>query len=337
MPLQQAPLTVARCFVRNWGIFDVPGAHQAGSIMAHSEPDLSRITTEQRNPVTTDIDTLSTAEMLRVINKEDAKVASAVADQIQQIAAAVDGIVDRLSAGGRLLYIGAGTSGRLGVLDASECPPTFNTPPELVVGLIAGGDYALRNAVEHVEDSPEAGAKALQEVDLNERDTVVGIAASGRTPFVLGAIEYARAKGALTIGVCNSADAPLSDTVDIPIAVISGPEVITGSTRLKSGTAQKLVLNMLSTATMIRLGKTYGNLMVDVQPTNEKLRVRAVRIVAEATGLEIDSAKAALEAADGEVKTAIVSALTGMEPPLARERIAEANGRIRTVINGDQA
>ena len=305
--------------------------------MTQSEPDLSRITTEQRNSRTAEIDTLSTLDMLRVINEEDARVAPAVAEQLPYIARAVDGIVDRMQAGGRLVYIGAGTSGRLGVLDASECPPTFNTPPELVVGLIAGGDHALRHAVEHVEDSAEAGTQALREINLTQQDTVVGIAASGRTPFVLGAIAFARGIGALTIGVSNSVNAPLSDAVDIPIAVISGPEVITGSTRLKSGTAQKLVLNMLSTASMIRLGKTYGNLMVDVQPTNEKLRVRAVRIVAEATGLDTDAAQVALTAAGGDVKTAIVSTLVGLAPDIARERIAEANGRIRTVIDGAQA
>lgn len=304
--------------------------------MPQSEPDLSRISTEQRNSRTAEIDTLPTLEMLRVINDEDARVAPAVAEQLPNIARAVDGIVDRIRGGGRLLYIGAGTSGRLGVLDASECPPTFNTPPELVVGLIAGGDYALRHAVEQVEDSPEAGAQALKDVAVTDCDTVVGIAASGRTPFVLGAIAYARKEGALTVGICNSANAPLSDAVDIPIAVLAGPEVITGSTRLKSGTAQKLVLNMLSTGTMIRLGKTYGNLMVDVQPTNEKLRVRAVRIVAEATGLPTDEARAALAAADGDVKAAIVSTLTGMSPQDARVKIQDAGGRIRTVINGDQ-
>ena len=302
--------------------------------MTTNEPDLSRITTEQRNPHSAAIDTLPTLEMLRVINEEDARVAPAVAEQLPYISEAVDGIVDRIRAGGRLIYIGAGTSGRLGVLDASECPPTFNTPPDLVVGLIAGGDHALRHAVEHVEDSPEAGADALTSIDVSEKDAVVGIAASGRTPFVLGAIAHAKSVGALTVGLCNSASAALSDVVDIPIAVISGPEVVTGSTRMKSGTAQKLVLNMLSTGAMIRLGKTYGNLMVDVQPTNEKLKVRAVRIVAEATGLKTEAARDALNAADGDVKAAIVSTLTGLDSATARQQIAQAHGRIRTVIEG---
>lgn len=304
--------------------------------MHNTEPDLSRITTEQRNPRSAEIDTLSTVDMLCVINEEDAKVAPAIAEELGQIAAAVDGITARIKRGGRLIYIGAGTSGRLGVLDASECPPTFNSPPELVVGLIAGGDHALRHAVEHVEDSAEAGAEALREIELTKADTVVGVAASGRTPFVLGAVAYARAFGALTVGVSSSSNAPLSEAVDIPIAVITGPEVVTGSTRMKSGTAQKLVLNMLSTGAMIRLGKTYGNLMVDVQPTNEKLRVRAVRIVAEATGLNTDQARSALANADGDVKTAIVCSLTGLSPEKSKERIVAAQGSIRKVIEGDQ-
>lgn len=302
--------------------------------MTNREPDLSRISTEQRNPNSTEIDTLSTLDILRVINDEDARVAPAVARELENIAAAVDGIVDRIQSGGRLIYIGAGTSGRLGVLDASECPPTFNTPPGLVVGLIAGGDHALRHPVEHVEDSRDAGAEALRSIDVSSKDTVVGIAASGRTPFVLGAIDYANSIGALTVGVCNSADSELSAAVQIPIAVLSGPEVITGSTRMKSGTAQKLVLNMLSTGAMIRLGKTYGNLMVDVQPTNEKLRVRAVRIVAEATGLEPGAARTALGEAGGDVKAAIVSALTGLDTDTAKEQIAATDGRVRAVIEG---
>ena len=219
-----------------------------------------------------------------------------------------------------------GLSRNVRLRDPLSHPPP--TPP--------GGDHALRHAVEHVEDSPEAGADALKSIGVSEKDTVVGIAASGRTPFVLGAIEYAKNLGALTVGICNSADAPLSDAVEIPIAVISGPEVVTGSTRMKSGTAQKLVLNMLSTGAMIRLGKTYGNLMVDVQPTNEKLKVRAVRIVAEATGLETDAAREALSAAGGDVKAAIVSKLTGLAPEAARKQIDEANGRIRTVIEGEK-
>ncbi|MCA9832388.1 MAG: N-acetylmuramic acid 6-phosphate etherase [Thermomicrobiales bacterium] len=305
--------------------------------MSTCEPDLSRIATEQRNPNSSEIDRLSTLEMLTVINSEDARVAPAVATVIPQIARAVDGIVERIGRGGRLIYIGAGTSGRLGVLDASECPPTYNTPPELVVGIIAGGDHALRHAVEHVEDSPEAGAAALKEIGLTANDTVVGIAASGRTPYVLGAIAYAREVGALTACICSSPGSVLGEAAEIPIEVPSGPEVVTGSTRMKSGTAQKLVLNMLSTGAMIRLGKTFGNLMVDVQPTNEKLRVRAVRIVSEATDLTAEEARAALEAAGGDVKAAIVSSLTGVSPETARSQLAQAGGRIRTVVEGGMA
>ncbi|MCO5216530.1 MAG: N-acetylmuramic acid 6-phosphate etherase [Thermomicrobiales bacterium] len=305
--------------------------------MSTPEPDLSRIATEQRNQSSADIDRLETIEMLRVINDEDARVAPAVASCLPAIAQAVDGIVARMRRGGRLIYIGAGTSGRLGVLDASECPPTYNTPPELVVGLIAGGDHALRHAVEHVEDDSEAGAAALAEITLTAEDTVVGIAASSRTPFVLGAVAYARDIGALTACVCSSPGSVLGQSVDIPIEVPSGPEVVTGSTRMKSGTAQKLVLNMLSTGTMIRLGKTYGNLMVDVQPTNAKLRVRAIRIVAEATGLSSEEARLALEAANGDVKVAIVSTLTGIDTVTAKKQLEQAQGRIRDVVEGDQA
>ena len=297
-----------------------------------AEPDLSRLTTEQRNPRTADIDTLETRELLQRINEEDAQVPAAVATQIPAIAQAVDAIVERIRAGGRLIYIGAGTSGRLGVLDASECPPTFSTPPGLVVGLIAGGDRALRHAVEAVEDDPEAGAAALREIGLTANDAVVGIAASGRTPFVLGAVAWANEVGALTIGICNTEGAALANVVRIPIVVVTGPEVITGSTRLKAGTAQKLVLNMLSTATMVRLGKTYGNLMVDVQPTNQKLRARAVRIVREATGIDEQEAVRALERAGGEVKTAIVSILLGVPPRAARERLAQTGGRVRDAL-----
>jgi N-acetylmuramic acid 6-phosphate etherase len=296
------------------------------------EINLSRIATEQRNPRTAAIDTVSTEEMLRLINREDQQVPAAVATQLSAIARAVDGIVERIRTGGRLIYIGAGTSGRLGVLDASECPPTFNTPPELVVGLIAGGDHALRHAIEAVEDQPEAGAAALRSIDVSDKDTVVGIAASGRTPFVLGAMAYANEVGALTIGVCNTDHARLSEAVTIPIPVVTGPEVITGSTRLKAGTAQKLVLNMLSTGAMIRLGKTYGNLMVDLQPTNQKLRVRAIGIVRDAAEVSEKDATIALNNADGDVKAAIISTLLGITPSDARERLASANGRVRDAI-----
>lgn len=302
-----------------------------------AEIDLSRVSTEQRNPLTADIDTVDTTKMLRIINAEDARVPGAVAAQIPAIARAVDGIVERIRNGGRLVYIGAGTSGRLGVLDASECPPTFSTPPELVVGLIAGGDHALRHSVEHVEDQPESGADALRSIKVSDKDTVVGIAASGRTPFVLGAIAYANEIGALTVGICNSDHAKLSDLVHIAIPVITGPEVITGSTRLKAGTAQKLVLNMLTTGAMIQVGKTYGNLMVDLQPVNQKLRVRAIGIVRDAAGIPEDEAATALQHADGDVKTAIVSTLLGVSPEQARNRLAAAQGRIRNALKSGPA
>lgn len=300
-----------------------------------SEPiDLSRIATEQRNPRTAEIDRVDTEEMLRIINAEDARVAKAIAEQIPSIAQAVDGIAERIRSDGRLIYIGAGTSGRLGVLDASECPPTFNTPPELVVGLIAGGDHALRNPVEHVEDQPEAGAEALKAINVSEKDTVVGIAASGRTPFVLGAVTYANKIGALTVGVCNSTEARLSEIVQIPIPVLTGPEVITGSTRLKAGTGQKLVLNMLTTGAMIRLGKTYGNLMVDLQPTNQKLQIRAIGIVRDAAGISDDAAAHALKETNGDVKSAIVSSLLAISPREAEQRLESAKGRVREAVEG---
>jgi N-acetylmuramic acid 6-phosphate etherase len=294
-----------------------------------STDQLGALPTEQRNPATTDIDRLSTLEMVHLLNAQDATVAEAVERALPEVAASVDVIVDRIRGGGRLIYIGAGTSGRLGVLDASECPPTYNTPPDLVVGLIAGGDHALRHPVENVEDRPEEGAAALREIDLTARDVVVGIAASGRTPFVVGALRYAREIGAATISLSNVDAAAISHEADIAIAAVTGPEPVTGSTRMKAGTAQKLVLNMLTTATMIRLGKTYGNLMVDVQPSNSKLRDRAVRIVAEATGLGREAAAAQLARAGSDVKTAIVMDLLGVDAGTARERLASAGGVVR--------
>lgn len=302
--------------------------------MDNTRIDLGRISTEGRNPATTDIDTLDTLGVVTAINEQDRLVAPAVARVLPQIARAVDAIVAAIRNGGRLIYIGAGTSGRLGVLDASECPPTFNTDPDLVVGLIAGGDHALRHPIEQVEDRGEAGRADLEAIGLTANDVVVGIAASGRTPYVLGAIEHARAVGCMTAGISNSVDSALSATVEIPIEVPVGAEVITGSTRMKSGTAQKLVLNMLTTGAMIRLGKTYGNLMVDVQPTNAKLRERAVRIVREATGVEDQEARTMLEAANDEVKTAIVSILLGVESDVARERLTASGGVVREALAG---
>ncbi len=300
--------------------------------MPHEPIDLSSLATERRNPASAELDLLGTEGILRVINDQDKGIADAVAHEIPLVAAAVDAVVASIGTGGRLVYIGAGTSGRLGVLDASECPPTFNTVPGLVVGLIAGGDHALRHPVEHVEDSPEAGARALEDIALTSKDVVVGIAASGRTPFVLGAIAFANSIGAFTIGLCNSPDSALSNLVMVSIAPIVGPEVVTGSTRMKAGTSQKLVLNMLSTATMVKLGKTYGNLMVDVQSTNAKLRERAVGIVRDAAEITDDEARAALDAADGEVKTAIVASRLHVPATEARARLDAAGGTVRSAL-----
>jgi N-acetylmuramic acid 6-phosphate etherase len=264
--------------------------------------------------------------MVRLINAEDARVPAAVAAELPAIAEAVDRVAERMRAGGRLIYIGAGTSGRLGVLDASECPPTYNTQPGQVVGLIAGGNRALTHAVEGAEDDASAGARDLAALDVSASDSVVGIAASGETPYVLGGMAEARARGALVISLACNRPSSLEQHADIVIAPLVGPEVVTGSTRMKAGTAQKLALNMLSTGVMIRLGKTFGNLMVDVQPTNNKLRRRARRIVQEACGVELEAAERALAGAGGDVKVAIVATLAGIAPDEARRRLATAQG-----------
>ncbi|MCL4248413.1 MAG: N-acetylmuramic acid 6-phosphate etherase [Anaerolineae bacterium] len=289
--------------------------------------------TEQQNPNTQDIDQLSTLDIVTRINAEDQTVALAVARALPSVAQAVDAIVARLRGGGRLFYVGAGTSGRLGVLDAAECVPTYSTPPQLVQALIAGGETAITRSVEAVEDDMDAARSDLMAQGVNARDAVVGIAASGRTPYVLGALAYAQAQGALTVGISCNEPAPLLEAAEIAIAVVTGPEVITGSTRMKAGTAQKLVLNMLSTATMIRLGKVYGNLMVDVQATNEKLLQRARRIVAQIG--QVDEAQAAelLAAAHDEVKVAIVMARRGVTAEAARSLLLGAGGILRQVID----
>ncbi len=290
--------------------------------------------TEERNPLTTNIDTLSTMDMLALISAEDQKVAMAVYEELPNIAKAVDAIAARMQHGGRLIYIGAGTSGRLGVLDASECPPTFGTLPELVVGLIAGGPSALTEAIEGAEDDQLGGAAEIAELDINKHDCVVGIAASGRTPYAMGGLEEAKKHGAITISSACNRPSPLEELADIGIAPIVGPEVLSGSTRLKAGTAQKMVLNMISTGVMIRLGKTYSNLMVDVQPSNIKLRQRARRIVAEATGLSLEQATEILQACEGEVKTAIVAVLANISPQEARARLHASGGYVRKAISG---
>lgn len=292
--------------------------------------------TESRNPATAQIDALSTLEMVRLINAEDARVAGAVAAELPAVARAIDAIAGRMRGGGRLIYVGAGTSGRLGVLDASECPPTFNTPPGQVVGLIAGGTRALTHVAEGAEDDADAGARDVSAADVAGHDSVVGIAASGRTPYVVGALAEAKRRGALTVSLACAHPSPIAELADIAIAPLVGPEVIAGSTRLKSGTAQKLVLNMLSAGVMIRLGKTYGNLMVDVQATNAKLRARARRIVAEACGLAPDAAAALLAGCAGEVKTAIVASLAAIPPEEARRRLAAVGGVVRQALHDEE-
>ena len=288
--------------------------------------------TDERNPLTRDIDTLPTLDMLTLINDEDQKVALAVRAELPNIAIAVDAITARMQRGGRLIYIGAGTSGRLGVLDASECPPTFGTPPELVVGLIAGGPAALTEAVEGAEDDWYSGTQQIAELNVNENDCVIGIAASGRTPYAIGGLQEAKKRGALTVSIACNRPSSLEGMAEIGITPVVGPEVVSGSTRLKAGTAQKIVLNMISTAVMIRLGKTYSNLMVDVQPTNVKLRLRALRIVADATGLDLKRATEVLSACNGEVKTAIVAILAEVSPEIARIRLHETGGYVRKAI-----
>lgn len=288
--------------------------------------------TEQRNPASQNIDQLSTLDMLQVMNDEDAKVAQVVRAALPQVAKAIDAVVNGIQNGGRLIYVGAGTSGRLGVLDAVECVPTFSTTPELVVALLAGGQNAIGDSIEDAEDYPENGRAAVLELSITPHDVVVGIAASGRTPYVLGALEAAKTVGAVTVGISCNTPAPLLDTAQIAIALPVGPEVVTGSTRLKAGTAQKLVLNMISTGSMIRLGKVYGNLMVDVSIANQKLAGRAKRIVAEITAVTEDEAGKLLDAAGNEVKTAIVIHRRGVTPEQARLLLNEVGGRLREVI-----
>ncbi|MFE9768784.1 N-acetylmuramic acid 6-phosphate etherase [Streptomyces sp. NPDC005808] len=294
--------------------------------------ELETLTTEAFRPELAEIDQLPTVEIARLMNGEDATVPAAVAARLPLIAAAIDDVAERMARGGRLIYAGAGTAGRLGVLDASECPPTFNTDPSEVVGLIAGGPRAMVTSIEGAEDSRELAARDLADLALTPDDTVVGISASGRTPYAIGAVEQARKQGALTIGLACNADSALAAAADHGIEVVVGPELLTGSTRLKAGTAQKLVLNMLSTITMIRLGKTYGNLMVDVRASNEKLHARSRRIVALATGAADDEIERALAATDGEVKNAILTILGGVDGPTAARLLEESHGHLRAAL-----
>jgi N-acetylmuramic acid 6-phosphate etherase len=293
---------------------------------------LETLTTEAFRPELAGIDQLSTLEIATLMNGEDATVPAAVAARLPEIAAAVDAVAARMARGGRLLYAGAGTAGRLGVLDASECPPTFNTEPSRVVGLIAGGPGAVVTSVEGAEDSKVLAEDDLRALNLTPEDTVVGISASGRTPYAIGAVEHARARGALTIGLACNAGSALAAAAEHGIEVVVGPELLTGSTRLKAGTAQKLVLNMLSTITMIRLGKTYGNLMVDVRASNDKLRARSHRIVSLATDAPDEEIEAALRASDGEVKNAILMLLAGVGAARAARLLAENGGHLRAAL-----
>ncbi|MDQ6758416.1 MAG: N-acetylmuramic acid 6-phosphate etherase [Acidobacteriota bacterium] len=293
---------------------------------------IARLLTEQVNPESSDIDARSTLEILTIINEQDRHVIPAVAAEIPQLAKLVDAAVNALQNDGRLFYIGAGTSGRLGVLDAAECPPTFSVSSATVQGIIAGGEAALARATEATEDDPAQGRRDLLERGFLRSDILVGIAASGRTPYVLGAVAAARELGAVTGGISCSPDSDLARAVDIAVTPLPGPEVIAGSTRMRAGTATKLVLNMLSTAVMIRLGYVYGNLMVNVQPKNEKLVDRAKRIIAEATGLSIQQAGALLESSGRDVKTAIVMGRLGVGAAAARERLAAARGHVRQAL-----
>ena len=295
-------------------------------------PKLERLLTEQRNEASRDIDTLPTIEMLRVINEADRSVAESVAEELEHIATAVDAIVAAVERGGRLFYIGAGTSGRLGVLDASECPPTFNVPPTLVQGIIAGGPPALERATEATEDDPATGAADLDARGFTGADVLVGIAASGRTPYVLGAVRRARELGAVTIGISCTPESELSREVNIPIEPLPGPEIIAGSTRMRAGTATKLVLNMLSTGAMIRLGHVYGNLMVNVQPKNEKLVDRSRRIVAAAADVPYERAAELLEESGRNVKAAIVMGKLRVSRAEAERRLEMAAGRVGLAV-----
>lgn len=295
--------------------------------------DLDSLTTEAINPRSRDLDQLDSLGIVRLINAEDATVAEAVARVAEDIATAIDTISDRLSQGGRLVYAGAGTSGRLGVLDAAECPPTFNADPDQVLGLIAGGQQALLHAIEGAEDSPGQAAADLAAIGLNKHDVLVGIAASGRTPYVLGALDFAREAGAATIGFSCNDQAELCQHADLCILPVVGPEVLSGSTRMKAGTATKMVLNMLTTGAMVKLGKTYGNLMVDVQATNAKLVERSIRIVQAITDCTRGEATTALGQCGGEVKTAIVALQLGFDAERARKLLAESGGQLRLAMN----
>ncbi len=303
----------------------------------HSTVDLTKLVTESRNPSSEKIDTCSTHEILTIINNEDKKVALAVEAEIAQIAKAVDIISDAFIKQGRLIYIGAGTSGRLGILDASECPPTYGTSPDQVIGIIAGGNAAILKAVENVEDSPQLAIEDLKHIQLTENDVVVGIAASGRTPYVIGGLTFAKSIGAKTISLCCNRQAPMVDLADIAITPVVGPEVVTGSSRMKAGTAQKLILNMLTTASMIKQGKVYSNLMVDVEATNAKLMERQINIVMQATECRREDAIWALAQSGKQCKTAILMILANLSAEQANKALCENHGFIRQALANDVA
>ncbi|GAA0424167.1 MULTISPECIES: N-acetylmuramic acid 6-phosphate etherase [Virgibacillus] len=294
--------------------------------------NLNNMTTEKQNTKTMNLDQMSVIEALKVMNQEDQQVAKAIEPVLPAIEQAVKSIISSFESNGRLIYIGAGTSGRLGVLDAAECPPTFGTPPEKVIGLIAGGEKAFTKAVEGAEDSRTLAEQDLKELQLKENDIVVGLAASGRTPYVIGALNYANSIGAKTVAIACNQHSPIGKVATVPIEVTTGPEVLSGSTRLKAATAQKLILNMLSTISMVGIGKVYKNLMVDLQTTNQKLETRALRIVMAATEVDMETAKAKLKEGEGDVKLAITMILLGSDITTAKASLEKANGHIRKTI-----
>ena len=293
---------------------------------------LSTLITEQRNPNSMHVDSLSALEIVQLMNKEDKQVPLAIEKCLPQIAQAVECIVAAFQKGGRLVYIGAGTSGRLGVLDASECPPTFGVSPEMVKGIIAGGERALRHPIEGAEDSKAQSVIDLQTIQFSSKDVLVGIAASGRTPYVIGALEYAKSLGSVTVSIASNPNSAMANIVDIAIDTVVGPEVLTGSSRLKSGTAQKLVLNMLTTASMILMGKCYQNLMVDVQASNEKLKARAIRIVTQATDCDKALAEETLKQADQNAKLAIMMILSGLDRAQAEALLEKHQGKLQLAL-----
>ncbi|AVH32235.1 N-acetylmuramic acid 6-phosphate etherase [Vibrio fluvialis] len=297
---------------------------------------LSHLVSEGRNPDTMDIDLLSSQEIVQRLNQQDKLVPLAVEKVLPQIALAVDRITEAFKQGGRLIYMGAGTSGRLGVLDASECPPTFGVSDQMVIGLIAGGRDAMFTAQEGAEDSPLLGIDDLKAIGFSAQDVLVGIAASGRTPYVIGALEYANDLGAVTVALSCNPNSPIAELASIAISPVVGPEALTGSTRLKSGTAQKLVLNMLTTASMIRLGKSYQNLMVDVKATNKKLVARAVRIVMQATDCDRYTAEALLAESDNNAKVAILMHLTGVDAAQAKAKLSDSDGFLRRAMEEEE-